>query len=80
MCFGPTTTFVVHDDQQFLDDAESALTADGHRVTIFSDRMAALDALGTLGSIDLLITRVRFPKGKPHGVSLAQSHAAGALI
>jgi len=34
--------------------------------------MAALDALSAAERVDLLITRIGFPPGKPHGISLAR--------
>ena len=62
---------VVHDDQYFLDHAAAALRDAGLDVVCFPGSMAALRGLRAADTIDLLITRVRFPEGTPHGLSLA---------
>jgi DNA-binding NtrC family response regulator len=68
----PARIVVVHDDQEFRETVTAALEAAGHDVKAFSDSMSAIDALETAERIELLITRVVFPEGKPNGVSLAR--------
>src|SRR5262245_12433414 len=63
---------IVHDDPAFLETASSALRDAGHDVATFDDPMAALHALEGAAHVEVLITRVRYPLGKPHGGSLAQ--------
>ena len=67
----PARIVVVHDEPEFTDAVVSALLHAGWEAVGFLDPMAALDALGRAHDIELLITRVRFGLGKPHGISLA---------
>ena len=67
----PARIVVVHDDPNFREFVVTALQAAGHDTEAFVSSMAAIDALEAAESIDLLITRVRFPEGTPHGVALA---------
>ncbi len=67
----PARIVVVHDEAEFTDEVVSALLHAGWEAVGFLDPMAALDALGRAHDIELLITRVRFGLGKPHGISLA---------
>ena len=67
----PATVVVVHDDNSFTTEARTALEQKGFDVATFDDPLAALVALENARSADLLITRVEFGAGKPHGVSLA---------
>jgi DNA-binding response OmpR family regulator len=48
-----------------------ALGTAGHEVSAFANSMPAWDALSDGHRVDIMITRVRFPKGNPHGVALA---------
>ena len=66
-----TRIVVVHDDPEFLALTVNALRDDGHDTAAFSVTMSALDALDAASSCEVLITRVQFPPGQPHGVSLA---------
>jgi DNA-binding response OmpR family regulator len=61
---------LVHSDPNFVKDAASALQRAGHNVTTFYDSMEGLTALEAT-RFDILITRVRFPPGRPNGISLA---------
>ncbi|HEY1797693.1 MAG TPA: hypothetical protein VGG57_16390 [Stellaceae bacterium] len=61
---------VGHDDQHFLYDTAAALRLAGLDVACYPGSMQALRALHTAETVDLLITRVRFPEGTPHGLSL----------
>lgn len=68
----PARVILVHDDSAFVSEAAAALHAAGIEVATFTDPMAALDAAEGARTVDLLITRIVFPPGKPNGVSLAQ--------
>ena len=63
--------FLVHDDPVFQREAAVALRDAGHEVATFDDPMTALNALEGDITVDVLVTRVNFPEGKPNGVSLA---------
>jgi DNA-binding NtrC family response regulator len=67
----PARVAVVHDDPIFLNGTVSALKRAGYDVASFSQSMAAISALDTQQRVDILITRVGFPEGTPHGVALA---------
>jgi len=60
----------VHDDPATLDPLAAALMLAGHGVARFDDAMDAWEALREATTIEVLITRVRFGKGKPHGLGL----------
>jgi len=62
---------MVHDDHKFIEEAARALGLAGHNVVTFGDPMEALTALEN-DRFEILITRVRFPPGRPNGVALAQ--------
>jgi DNA-binding NtrC family response regulator len=68
----PARIVIVHDDSRILVPVVTALRAAGHDVRDFADPMVALDALKPDGRAELLITRMRFPPGKPNGVALAR--------
>lgn len=68
----PARVVVVHDDPVFLGDTTTSLRLAGHEVAEYADPMAALDALLGVERIEVLVTRVQFAPGKPHGISLAQ--------
>jgi DNA-binding NtrC family response regulator len=68
----PAHIVVVHDDLTFLEPLATALRAESHEVVAFDDPISAWDALRTGSQVELLITRVQFPAGKPHGIALAQ--------
>jgi DNA-binding response OmpR family regulator len=67
---------VAHDDPLFLQPLVLALRTAGHEVSAFANSMLAWDALNDGPRVDILVTRVRFPKGNPHGVALAHSARA----
>ena len=67
----PARVVVVHDDPTFADPLAALLGA-GQDVALFTDPMAALDALDTAQTIEVLVTRVRFASGQPHGIALAR--------
>jgi DNA-binding NtrC family response regulator len=62
---------LVHDDPTFRDPLEAALQAQGYEVAAFGDSLLAWDALQAAQHVEILITRIRFPPGKPHGIALA---------
>jgi DNA-binding NtrC family response regulator len=61
---------VVHDDPTFADPLAALLA--GQDVALFTDPMAALDALDTVRTIEVLVTRVQFAPGQPNGIALAR--------
>jgi DNA-binding NtrC family response regulator len=67
----PARIVVVHDDPNFRDFLVTELQAAGYDIKAFAGSMAAVEALEAAELIELLITRVRFPEGTPHGVALA---------
>jgi DNA-binding response OmpR family regulator len=68
----PARVVVVHDDVTFREPLVSSLKADGHDVMGFADSALAWDALRTARAIEILVTRVDFGAGKPHGIALAR--------
>ena len=62
---------VVHDEPDFLAQASAALASTGYPIITFVDSSSAWDALSAAAEVKLLITRVQFPPGQPHGVALA---------
>jgi DNA-binding NtrC family response regulator len=76
----PVHIVVVHDDPQSIEMSVAAFGGAGHDVRAFSSSMAAIDALNTPEPVELLVTRVVFPDGQPHGVSLARIKRPGVKI
>jgi DNA-binding NtrC family response regulator len=68
----PARIIVVHDDPEFIERTVTALLTVGYDVTMFSDSMSATEALRTSQLIEVLITRIVFGIGQPHGVALAR--------
>ena len=68
----PARIVIVHDEPDFADSLTTALRSAGHDVATFTDPTAGLDALDEAHRVEVLITRVAFPPGKPNGVSLAR--------
>jgi DNA-binding NtrC family response regulator len=62
---------VVHDEPKSSKQTVEALRLVRYEVAAFIDPMAALDALENAQRVEVLITRVRFPRGKPNGTALA---------
>ena len=68
----PARIVVVHDEPEFADPLAAMLGAAGQDVAVFADPMAALHALDTAQTIEVLVTRVRFAPGQPNGFALAR--------
>jgi DNA-binding response OmpR family regulator len=62
----------VHDDPEFNERGTIALRAAGYDVASFTDPMLALDALDEARTVELLITRIILPAGKPDGLALSR--------
>lgn len=67
----PARIVLVHDDGAFLAEVATALAAEGHEVAVFEDSFLAWDALGSGSRVEILITRIQFAPGHPHGIALA---------
>jgi DNA-binding NtrC family response regulator len=67
----PAHIVVVHDDLTLADEVSAALRAAGHQVAAFPDPLRAGNALKAEQNVDVLITRLSFPRGLSNGVSLA---------
>jgi DNA-binding response OmpR family regulator len=67
---------VVHDDPSLLEPLAASLRASGYDVATFSDSIAAWDALNGAQRIEILVTRIQFAAGTPHGIALARSARA----
>ena len=73
----PARIVVVHDDVEFLAAIEAALRAEGHDVAAFSNSLLAWDALAAGNRVEVLVTRIQFPAGQPHGVALSHQARMG---
>ena len=62
---------IVHDEPEFLLRVATALRHEGFNVAAFADPIDALNDIQAGQPVDVLVTRVTFPEGSPHGVSLA---------
>jgi len=69
----PGSVLIVHDMPSFLLESAMALGEAGHHVATFTDPMAALKAVEHIEPLDILITRVTFPEGRPNGIALART-------
>jgi DNA-binding NtrC family response regulator len=69
----PARIVMVHDDPTFRDPLVASLKASGHDVASFADISTAWDALEAAQRIEILLTRVNFGPGKPHGIALARA-------
>jgi DNA-binding NtrC family response regulator len=67
----PAQIVLVHNKAGLANEAASALRQARYEVAVFTDPVKALDALEGAKTVEVLITRVNFPPGKPNGVSLA---------
>ena len=74
---------VVHNDPTFLHPLAATFRDTGHQVDAYDSSIQAWDALAEGRDVEVLITRVRFPLGEPHGVALAhhaRAHHPHVLI
>jgi DNA-binding NtrC family response regulator len=62
---------IVYDEPAFLARAATALRHAGFNSVVFADPIEALNGIEADQRIDALVTRVTFPVGMPHGISLA---------
>ena len=69
----PARIVLVHDDFEFLTALEGKLRDIGHDVAVFEDSNRAFDALRSPQRIEVLVTRVLFRPGQPHGIALANA-------
>ena len=67
----PAHVVLVHDEEAFSADLGRALAESGYQVLAFPDPLVALQALETAERLELLITRIEFPKGRSNGQALA---------
>lgn len=67
----PARIVLVHDDLEFLAALEDKLRTAGHDVAAFGDSISGFDALRSPRRIEVLVTRILFQPGRPHGLSLA---------
>jgi DNA-binding response OmpR family regulator len=65
------TILLVEDDEILREIIEFTLRDEGYDVVATGDSMAALDLLDTR-QIDLVMTDIVMPIGKPHGIAVAR--------
>lgn len=75
----PARIVRVHDDPDFLNAVTTALRGSGSDVAVFDDSMRAWDAFDAANRVELLITKIEFASGKPHGVTLARRALSSRL-
>ena len=69
----PARIVVVHDEPEFADPLAAMLGAAGQDVAVFADPMAALHALDTVQTIEVLVTRVQL---RPASQKMTRRQAA----
>lgn len=69
----PARIVVVHDEHTLREPLATSLRAVGYDVVTFHDSLAAWGALNAAAKIEILVTRVQFDPGKPHGIALANA-------
>lgn len=67
----PGKVIIVHDNKKFLSDLTAATAAAGFMPIACENTMIALELLDTSHDFTLLITRIAYASGFPHGLSLA---------
>lgn len=72
----PARIVLVHDNLEFLAAVESKLRDANHDVAVFTDSIAAFDALSSPQRIEALVTKVVFGPNQPHGIALAHAGRA----
>jgi DNA-binding NtrC family response regulator len=68
----PARIVVAHDEAEFVENTVAALQDAGYDVAAFGDSMSALAALEAAQRVEVLITPVVLPEGRPNGVALAR--------
>ena len=68
----PARVVFVLDEPGFADETASALQAQGHDALALSDPMTALELLERAERLELLVTCLDFPPGKPNGIALGR--------
>jgi hypothetical protein len=66
----PARIVVVLSEPGFADKAASALQAQGQDALPLADPMTALELLERAERLELLVTCLNFPPGKPNGIAL----------
>lgn len=67
----PARIVLVHDEPELLAAFEAKLRSTGHDVAAFRDSVSAFDALSSPRRVEILVTRLLFQPGRPHGLALA---------
>jgi hypothetical protein len=68
----PAQIIIVHGDHELVSAVLGEVPKAGRSIVAMPDPIQALDVLAASTRVELLITHVDFPQGKPHGVSLAR--------
>ena len=68
----PARIVVVLNEPEIAEEAASALRAQGHDPLAFADPMTALELLERAERLELLVTCLNFPPGKPNGIALGR--------
>jgi hypothetical protein len=68
----PARIVVALNEPGFADKTASALRAQGHDVLVLADPMMALKLLERAERLELLVTCLDFPPGKPNGIALGR--------
>lgn len=68
----PARIVVVLNEQEIAEEAASALRARGQDALALFDPMTALEALEAAERIEVLVTSLDFPPGKPNGIALGR--------
>ena len=67
----PARVVVVLNEPQLGEEVADSLRKMGYETLAMPDSMVALDALESAALIELLVSSINFPAGKPNGISLA---------
>ena len=68
----PARIVVVLNEPGIAEEAASALRAQGHDSLALADPMTALELLERAERLELLVTCLNFPPGKPNGIALGR--------
>lgn len=67
----PARIVLVESDAEFVEQASTALEANGYSVAAYLESLRAIEALDHARQVQVLVTEVLFPPGQPNGLSLA---------